>query len=513
MGITDRILGFESATPEGLKLAKTIAILISCFSISFQISSTFYFVFIAEALGGGSWELGIALIGLLVVVRLVVQTILDYPTGALGDWIGQRWVIASALVCYGIAFYLTSLVTVTTPFIVFLAIYVLFGVGASQESGAFNAWFDNNYRVAMPHDKDRKQYGAFWGRVGMFWQIVATLVLIPGSVLAMLTGRSWIFQLQTIFSFVLAVFVLFTIKDLPGVRAEKKQQSLREYGGLLVDGFKFLVSSKFVALTILGEVIMISTGILWGEIVLWSLYFAYLLNEVAVSTFRTLIFVPDAMLRERSGFWSKRFEPGKWIPRFRFLQFCGFSFYLLLTGITVFFPAPLESTLLITVPFPFTSVPLIQLPLISIIPVILIFSTFMISSMFAGFSGILTQRIMIDVVPSRIRNSLYSLRPTLAMLFAIPLVLYLAQVQQAFGLPVTLLLCSVVAFLGALLIKKGFSYPVPQAETSETPEAEADEPTAPEPTTETPGEAIAKEVPAEPPAVEAEGEEPVITRP
>jgi hypothetical protein len=422
-------------------------------------------------------------------------------------------VIASALVCYGIAFYLTSLVTVTTPFIVFLAIYVLFGVGASQESGAFGAWFDNNYRVAMPHDKDRKQYGAFWGRVGMFWQIVATLVLIPGSILAMLTGRAWIFQLQAVFSGVLALLVLLTIKDLPGVRAEKKQRSVRQYGGLLKDGFKFLGSSKFVAFTILGEVIMISTGILWGEIILWSLYFAYLLNEVAVSTFRTLIFVPDAMLRERSGFWSRRFEPKKWIPRFRFLQFCGFSFYLLLTGITILFPSPLGSPLLITIPIPFTSTPLIQLPILSIVPVILIFSTFMISSLFAGFSGILTQRIMIDVVPSRIRNSLYSLRPTLAMLFAIPLVLYLAQIQQAFGLPLTLLICSGVALVGALLIKKGFSYPVPKAETTEKPAEETDEPKAVDAKAEAPDEPVDQELPVETPEVEAEVDEQVITRP
>ncbi len=512
MGLTGRILGFENATPEGLKLAKTIAILISGFSISFQISSTFYMIFIAEALGGGSWELGIALIGLLVVIRLVVQTILDYPTGALGDWIGQRWVIASALVCYGIAFYLTSLVTVATPFFIFLAIYVLFGVGASQESGAFGAWFDNNYRVAMPHDKDRKQYGAFWGRVGMFWQIVATLVLIPGSLLALLTGRAWIFQLQAVFSVALAGLVLLKVKDLPGVRDEKKKRSLREYGGLLVDGVKFLGSSKFIAFTILGEVIMISTGILWGEIILWSLYFAYLLNEVAVATFRTIIFVPNAMLRERSGFWSRRFEPKKWIPRFRFLQFCGFSFYLLLTGITFLFPAPLGSPLLITVTIPFTSLPLIQLPLVSIIPVVLIFSTFIVSSFFAGFSGILTQRIMIDVVPSRIRNSLYSLRPTLAMLFAIPLVLYLAQIQQSFGLPLTLLLCSLVALIGALLIKKGFSYPIPKAETTEKPPEEPGEVKAVETATETPEESTEPEYPVEAPE-EAKAKGPVLTKP
>ena len=57
----------------------------------------------------------------------------------------------------------------------------------------------------MPHDKDRKQYGVFWGKVGMVWQLVSTLVLIPGSWLALIYGATWVFQLQSILSFVLAI--------------------------------------------------------------------------------------------------------------------------------------------------------------------------------------------------------------------------------------------------------------------------------------------------------------------
>ena len=75
-------------------------------------------------------------------------------------------------------------------------IYGLMGFGASQESGAFHAWFDNNYRVAMPQDKDRKAYGVFWGKVGFIWQISSTLVLIPGSIIATIFFRELVFQIQ-----------------------------------------------------------------------------------------------------------------------------------------------------------------------------------------------------------------------------------------------------------------------------------------------------------------------------
>lgn len=460
-----QLFGLEGASDAGLRLAKTMAILLPAFAASFQISTTFWMIYIAESLGGGDYIAGLAMVGVLVVIQLGIQTALDYPTGAIGDWIGQRWVIASALVCYSAAFWLGSLVTYSTPFPIFLAIYALIGLGASQESGAFRAWFDNNYRVAMPHDKDRKQYGVFSGRVGMLFQVVSTLVLIPGSLLALMLRRTWVFQLQAIMFIILAVVVLLVVKDLPGVReAHEKRLSLREYGRLLKDGVMFTVSSRFVAFTLFGEVLIWATGALWWNLLLFPLYFSYLLTDVAVSAFRTSIFLPQAVVQERSGVWSKRFDPVKWIHRFRLLQFCGFMFYVFLALSTLLFPPPPATATILTVYIPLTIIPIFQIPFESIIPVSLIFIIFLFTELFAAFSNILTQRIMIDVVPTRIRNSLYSFRPTIAMLFAMPLLIFFGWLLPQYGFPLTFALCSFVALLGALLIRKGFSYPIPKAQ-------------------------------------------------
>jgi MFS family permease len=156
-----RVFGIAEPTEKVVRLVKILSILLPAFAASFQISTTFWMIYIAESLGNGDYYAGLTLVGFLVVIQMAIQTALDYPTGALGDWIGQRYVIASALLCYAVAFGLTSLIVKDTPapFWIYVTIYVLFGLGSSQESGAFNAWFDNNYRVAMPHDKDRKQYG------------------------------------------------------------------------------------------------------------------------------------------------------------------------------------------------------------------------------------------------------------------------------------------------------------------------------------------------------------------
>ncbi len=488
MSILARLFGLKEATPEGLRLAKIIAILLPAFAMSFQISTTFYMIFIAENLGGGDYLAGIALVGLLVVVQMAIQTALDYPTAALGDWIGHRWIIASAMVCYGIAFWLTSMVTHATPFTHFLLIYILFGLGASQESGAFQAWFDNNYRVAMPQDEDRKQYGVFSGKLGMLWQIASVSVLIPGSFFALVYGREWVFWVQAILSFVLTIVVLTVVKDLPGVRKMSQERpSLRDYGKILKDGVKFTFSSRFISFIIFGEVLIWATGALWWNIILFPLYFSYLLTDVMVSFFRTIIFIPEAVIQERSGVLSKRFDPIKWVPRFRFLQFCGFTFYLLLAFTTFFFPPPDASTPLLFIPIPwialypiphFSAIFLI-FPITSIIPIVIIFVIFLISDVFAALAQILNQRVLIDVVPSHIRNSLYSFRPTLAMLVAMPLMIIFSLVLTIYRFPLTLALVSLVALLGAYLSKKGFSYPIPKVKDEPDAVAEEIEPEPP----------------------------------
>ena len=462
---TARLFGFKEPTESGLRLAKTLALLIPVFSLSFQISTTFYMIYIAETLGGGDYIAGLALVGVLVVIQLGIQTALDYPTGALGDWIGQRYVIASAMVTYGIAFGLTSTVTSTTPFFVFAIIYALLGFAGSQESGAFNAWFDNNYRVAMPHDKDRKQYGVFMGKLGMIGQITATLVLIPGSWLALVFSRTWVFSVQAILCMVLAIMVMIMIKDLPGVREEgEKKPSSGEYKSLLKDGVKFLYSSKFIIYITLGEILLFSTGPVWWNLILFPLYFSYLLTDVAVSSFRTLIFVPSAGFQERTGVWAKSFDPKKWIPRFRLIQFNGFIMFLLLALVTFVFATPPPTAEMFQILIPFTNLALIEIPIVALLPVGLMFSIFIICGIFGGLAGILTQRVMIDVVPNRIRNSMYSLRPTLILLVSIPLIVFFGWAIPMFGFPFTFVICAVLTLFGAISIWKAFTYPIPLAE-------------------------------------------------
>ncbi len=459
--------GLEEPSPEAISLVRKLSLLMPAFAASFTISTTFWMIYIAESLGGGDYIAGLTLVGVLVVIQLIIQTLLDYPTGALGDHIGQRYVIASALLCYAVAFWTTSIVTEDSPFFMFVIIYVAMGFGASQESGAWGAWFDNNYRVAVPNDKDRKQYGMLMGRVSFVFEVVATLVLIPGAWLALLFARKWVFQLQAILAVILAFVVILVVRDFAEVeekRKKEKEESDRSYITVLKDGVRFLVSDRFVMLTTLGTVVMFSAGMIWWQLLLFPLYFTYLITDVAVSSYRTMAFVPNAIAQERSGIWSRRFDPVKWIPRFRFMQFCGVLFYLAVAFLTFIFPAPAASSEILRLVIPFTDLAIIEMPAASVLPMVILLMIFSAQDFFGAFANILTQRVMIDVIPNRIRNSMYSLQPTLIILLSIPLIAFFGWFIPIYGFPYTFVLLGVIALIGTIIIKIGFDYPIPKSE-------------------------------------------------
>ncbi|MHA2262658.1 MAG: MFS transporter, partial [Candidatus Thorarchaeota archaeon] len=458
------LFGLEQPTDKAIRIVRILALIVPAYAIANMISVSFWMIYIAESLGGGDYIAGLTLVGVLIVIQLVVQTLTDYPTGALGDHIGQRWVLASALIFYAVAFWLTSIATPESPFIVFLAIYVVFGLAYSQESGTWNSWFDNNYRVAMPHDVDRKQYGVLIGRIGMFIELVSTLVVIPGAWLALIFARTWVFQIQAILFVILAIVSLRLIRDFPEVEeVRKEQRSIVGYSTVLVEGLRFLVSDRFVLLSTLGAVILFASSTLWLSMLLMPLYFTYLLTDVAVASFITIYFLSSIVAQERSGVWSRRFDPVKWIPRFRLLSFCGFVFYVLLAGLFHFFPAPTDPNNTLQLLIPFTDLIIIEMPAESVIPMSLLLLLFAFCNFTTYFAGILTGRVMIDVIPNRIRNSMYSLVPTLVMITAVPLVLAFGWILPAYGFSVTFILLSLIGLLGYLVLKRGFSYPIPKA--------------------------------------------------
>jgi hypothetical protein len=296
----------------------------------------------------------------------------------------------------------------------------------------------------------------------MIAQIAATAALIPGSILAVILRRPVVFQIEAVGAVAFALLVLRLVKDFPEVEQMRtEQKSFAEYRTLLGEGIRYLWHTPFVKYVVVGSMLTASAVTVWGELILFPLYFSYLITDVAVASFRTLAFAPGVVSSERSGIWSRRFEPKKWIPRFRLLQACGFVFYLLVALMMTLFPPVSGSTNMITVKWPFTSFILIEMPLEHVVPIVILFSLFTITMFFAGFAEILTQRVMIDAIPDRNRNSLYSLQPTIQTIMAIPQIAVLGWLIPVIGFPATLTICAMVSLGGVLVTRHGLQQEKP----------------------------------------------------
>ena len=83
-------LGIRESLPHNAQgLIQKFLILASFQSMIFFVSGTFYVLFIID-------KVGFTELGILVGISFLVQATLDYPSGSLGDWLGQRWILATA---------------------------------------------------------------------------------------------------------------------------------------------------------------------------------------------------------------------------------------------------------------------------------------------------------------------------------------------------------------------------------------------------------------------------------
>lgn len=465
MGRITSYFGLQGDKPELTKLAATFLGLSTSMTAAISISTTFYLIFIAEALGNGSYIDGLALAGVLIVVQKAVQTLLDYPTGILGDLVGQRWVLASAFLTYSAAFYIVSLITDSSPFGLFLIVYILMGVAASQESGALDSWFDNNYTLTVPEDKKKAHYGVFVGKQAMFLRISRALAILPGAFIAVLVARAFVFQIQSLACTLIAVAAVVLVHDIP-IENEIEQPDDVEvkYFSLLRESARHVISSPFLKYIILGNTLFLSIGFTWAELIMYPYLYEYLTSDFAVALLMTTVFVVFAFLWERSGVWAKRFEPRKWIPRFRFIQSSGVLFFCLFAIIMLVFPPPPITSELIDIAVPFTNIVFLKVPSESIMPILLILAVWFVQGIFFTVAAILWIRVLIDVIPNRIRNGVYSLLPTLVVLFAIPQVALFGRLISVSGISVVLLLSGLVSSMGVLLLRKGFSFQSPHTE-------------------------------------------------
>lgn len=373
---------------EAIHFVRRAVLLIVGYSVIHWLTQTFVVLYALEYL---TWtELGIVL-----AVQISIQIILDYPTGTIGDWIGQRWVMVITSTLY-ISFYF--IFSLSRTFEAFFWAYIILGIATAQESGALEAWYQNNYKSYAPEDEDRSIFSYLQGKWQTFSLFLQASAFVFGGFMINIYGRSTLFFVQSILlSIYLFLFTLFMF-DHPELK--RKELNLRDYYKLLGAGLKTAVNNITLRWMILGSIIFNTGAFIWVNFMLFPLYQDYGKTDDVIGSIRAIIFLTGAGVAWLSAIIAGRLRTQQANKVFAFTEALTWPIFFLgiILMLTIFPPQPS-----------------FNLGLVFILIVIM-----KVVTCTQYMQNILRSRFYLDIIPDENRNSILSLIPTLTWSAIIP---------------------------------------------------------------------------------------------
>ncbi|MHA2040856.1 MAG: MFS transporter [Candidatus Thorarchaeota archaeon] len=363
-------------------------------------------------------------LALILAVQFAIQAIASYPSGAIGDWIGQRWVLFTAALSYAIGFIVLSQ---AFDFITVLAAFSLVALALSLESGTYIAWFDNNYKLYATEDRNRRTYSQLYGKFTMFHEILTALSFILGGVFLTFIGRQLMFAIQGALMFIVSFMLLRFIRDHKDLKRDK--MSVRAYFRYLRGGITTVAQNKTLRLMVLGLMISGAGWAIWGGLILFPFYASYAINDAWTALLRSSIFILGAIGVGIAGMISKRIRRlQRWLALAVLLTDVVFFIGIFIIMMT----NPAQST------FVLLSVAIMAL-------------SFAISFSPRYLADVLRPRFYLDVIPNENRNAVYSLLPTLTMVVSIFAVPIGGLLIEALGLETTVLVLGMNGLIGSTI--------------------------------------------------------------
>lgn len=391
-------------------------------AIILNLTSTFYLLYIID-------NVGFLQAGIIGGCLLFVQFIFDYPSGSLADKIGHRWVYALSIFSYGIALSILVFYNTFEGFIVFAFFQ---GFGTAQLSGVLESWVDNNYKVLtdQKEDPERKIYGFFMNRLNSLTITVTVISFIIGGFIATSVSRQMAFAAQVFCMGFLILLILKLMKNHTLYNVSLIKDKKESYSSYFAGGIKFFLSSWRVFFFILGISLVSIPWMIWGNLILFPLYFGYAGNDMFTSVLRTIIFIIGVVLQIFVFSKLSKKISDKWQP------------YLLLGNACIYF----TGIILILTFNPIGN----SFNILGFVSIIFLQNGIM--NMFMIMEGILRGRIMIDLVPSEFRNAIYSLIPTIYSIISVPVIVITGSLIESYGLIAGILMAQVFALLGGIFV-------------------------------------------------------------
>ncbi len=373
----------EQIDEKATSLLSSYLILDSFRLIAFTISSMFIVLFLLDTLESTQ-------VGFLFALSYFILTVIDYPTGVLGDVIGQQKVLILAYVFHTLSFILLILSESFLPLLLYSGISAF---ASSQESGALESWFDNNYRYMMnDKDPDRKIYKAFQARKSILSHALFGLSVLVGGIISQLFTRKILFVVSLFFIIAVLFLIIRLVEEHDG---KKVQITVKKYFGQFFNGIKVLLSHRGLFFFFIGStIIWAANNSIWVSFLLFRIYEGYSGGQDnTTALLRATIFASGVLWQMVIVKYITRLKRTKlWI--FITTSFSNPLFFFAIYVYYLWFP-PID---------------------VSIFLIGGLFLVFQMPSIFESLEFILCNQLNLDLIPDESRNSFYSLLPTLTNL-------------------------------------------------------------------------------------------------
>ncbi|MFW9967079.1 MAG: MFS transporter, partial [Candidatus Thorarchaeota archaeon] len=289
-----RVLSISSLNPEARNFISMATSLMLVYGFAVMLTNTFLILHALEFVT-------LTELSLILAVQFAVQAIASYPAGAIGDWIGQRWLLFMAALFYGIGFVVLSQ---AFDFFTILTAFGFVALALSLESGTYIAWFDNNYKLYATEDVDRRTYSQFYGKFTMIHEILTALSFILGGFLLAFIERQLLFFIQGSFLLLVSVLLLRLIRDHKDLKRDR--MSIRAYFRYLGGGITTVAQNRTLRLMVPGLMISGAGWAIWGGLMLFPFYASYAVTDAGTALLRASIFILGAIGIGIAGMVSKR---------------------------------------------------------------------------------------------------------------------------------------------------------------------------------------------------------------
>lgn len=389
-------------------------------------SSTFYLLFVIELVG-------LRDVSYLLAISFLAQAIIDYPSGALADWLGQRGMLTIAYFMHAVAY---SLLVIAHNFSTLLVIYLLEGFTKSFESGTMQTWFDNNYtNTVTEEDPEYETYKAIQNRVEMYLGIFSSSMFLLGGLVATWTFRELIFSVQAIGMLSLGVLIALKLTDVSATEQIADHVKL-SYFSVFKGGLTLITRNPRLLILVSGIIIVNAALMVWSELILLPIYFGYTGSDAGAGILRFTVWVTTSLMVGLLGFWTKQLTAGSLYKIHLIHPLIFFGFFALF---------------LILVPFQ-TSLNLVVFGLLVLI--------FTFTGVLRYTSLFIRKSLFLDLIPNIHRNSFYSLLPTLNLMMATPLMLIIGGLTTFLDLSYLIIILGLLEVIGALLFLVSFKLPL-----------------------------------------------------